>query len=211
MPSGLRSLVHHLTSSSASALLRAARYKERTGVTGHSSFDSSRWSVAETNDLVTTVLRWRTWTWLTAIGAVGPTILYASPFGPARDLAHASLLLLGYPVWFLFSCVSLAPGIVLVKRFELNPWWVLPFTAVLFQLLIGAVAHWPPTRWWPLGVVGQTPVPSAYVFSIPIEAWYGYVYSLWPAAFTALIAALSLLTARHFLCLNNSPKGSSDA
>jgi hypothetical protein len=143
------------------------------------------------------VLRWRTWAWLTVVAAIGPTVLWASPFGPARDLQHAALLLLAYPGWLLFSLVSLAPGVVLVKRLQLNPWWVIPFTGVLIQVLIGAVTHWPPTQWWPVAIRGQMPVPSAYLLGIPVEAWHGYLYSLWPNAFIALVAAVSLLIARH--------------
>src|SRR5262249_6568836 len=115
------------------------------------------------------------------------------------DLASAIRLLALYPSWLLFSLMSLAPGIVLVKRFALNPWWVLPWTAVLVQLLLRAVTHWPPTRWWPMIITGGPPTPSAYVLGIPIEAWRGYFYSLWPSSFIALVAALSLLVAQHFV------------
>jgi hypothetical protein len=139
------------------------------------------------------LLRWRTWTWLIAIAAVGPTVLWASPFGPARDLAHAGMLLLAYPYWFLFSLVCLVPGIVLVRRFALNGWWALPCTAVLIEIAIGAVRHWPPTSWGPaeISFIGPTPAPINY--------WYFYLYSLWPDAFMALVSALMLLFARHFL------------
>jgi hypothetical protein len=138
------------------------------------------------------VLRWRTWTWLIAIAGVGPTVLWASPFGPARNLAHAALLLLAYPYWFLFSLVCLVPGITLVRRFALNGWWALPCTAVLIEIAIGAVRHWPPTSWGPaeISYIGPTPPPINY--------WYFYLYSLWPDAFMALVSALILLLARHF-------------
>jgi hypothetical protein len=113
---------------------------------------------------------------------------------------HAGLLLLGYPGWFLYSLACLAPGIVLVKRFSLSPVWVLPLTAVLSSLLIGAVAHWPPTRWSTVvAIFGAVPPSAGSVFSIPIESWDGYFYSLWPGAFEALIAALVLLVARRLL------------
>ena len=111
---------------------------------------------------------------------------------------HAGLLLLGYPGWFLYSLACLAPGIVLVKRFSVSPLWVLPLTAVLSSLLIGAVAHWPPTRWSTVvAIFGAVPISAGSVFSIPIESWDGYFYSLWPGAFEALIAALVLLIARR--------------
>jgi hypothetical protein len=111
---------------------------------------------------------------------------------------HAGLLLLGYPGWFLYSLACLAPGIVLVKRFSVSPLWVLPLTAVLSSILIGAVAHWPPTRWSTVvAIFGAVPASAGSVFSIPIESWHGYFYSLWPGAFEALIAALALLIARR--------------
>jgi hypothetical protein len=127
-------------------------------------------------------------------------VLWASPFGPASDLASAARwLVFGYPAWFLLSLVWLVPGIVLVGRIKLNSWWILPGTATLIQLLIGAAERWPPTRWWPVAIVGQIPAPSAYVFSIPVEAWHNYFYSLWPKIFNALIAALSLLVVQRVL------------
>jgi hypothetical protein len=109
------------------------------------------------------------------------------------------LLVFGYPAWFVFSIISLVPGIALVNRFALRPWWALPWSAVLVQLLLGAITHWPPSRWWPMVIIGGLPVPSGYVFGIALEAWHGYFYSLWPHAFIALIAALSLLVVQHFL------------
>ena len=144
------------------------------------------------------MLRWRTWAWLTAVAALGPTVLWASPFGPARDLAHAGLLLLSYPGWFLYSLACLAPGMALVSRFGISPLWVFPLTAVLSSVVIGAVAHWPPTRWSTVvAIFGAAPVSAGSVFSIPIESWNGYFYSLWPGAFEALIAALAFLVARR--------------
>ena len=154
------------------------------------------------------MVRWRTWIWLTAIAAIGPTALWASPFGPARNFASAvNLLIYGYPGWLLFTFISLVPGIFLAKRFRLNPWLVVPPVAALVQLIIGAIAHWPPTRWWPIHVVGQMPVPSAYLWAIPVEAWSGYFYNLWPKTFMAIVAAMSLLGVLFLLRLTN---GSSD-
>jgi hypothetical protein len=144
------------------------------------------------------VTKWNTWIWLTALAAVAPSVLWAAPFyGPARDLNHAALLLLAYPEWLLFSWVSLAPGIALAKLFKLDPQWLVPFAAVLTQVLIGGVTHWPPTRWWPTVLVGQFPVPAGYVLGIPMEAWHNYFYSLWPDPFMALIASLALLVIRR--------------
>jgi hypothetical protein len=128
------------------------------------------------------------------MAAIGPTVLWASPFGPARDFASAvHLLIYSYPAWLFFTFISLAPGIYLTKRFRANPWLVIPFVAALVQVIIDAIAHWPPTRWWPVHVAGQMPVPSAYFWAIPVEAWSGYFYSLWPNAFMAIVAATSLL------------------
>jgi hypothetical protein len=138
------------------------------------------------------VLRWRTWMWLIAIAAVGPTVLWASPFGPARNIAHAALLLLAYPYWFPFSLICLVPGIALVRRFALNRWWVFPCTAVAIEIPIAAVRHWPQTSWGPAEMIFLGPTPP------PINYWYFYFYSLWADAFMALVSALMLLLARHF-------------
>jgi hypothetical protein len=143
---------------------------------------------------------WRTWSSLIAIAAIGPTVFWASPFGPARNFDTAiRLLFLGYPAWVVFSIISLVPGLLFIRCFALRPWWALPCVAVLVQFLLGAITQWPPTRWWPLFIIGGQPVPSGHVFGIPIEAWHGYFYSLWPHTFMALVAALSLLVVRHFL------------
>lgn len=113
---------------------------------------------------------------------------------------HAGLLLLGYPVWFLYSLACLAPGIVLVKGYGLRPLWVLPLTGVLSSLLLGAVTHWPPTRWTSVvAIFGAVPDSAGSVFSIPVDSWHGYFYSLWPGAFEALVAAVSLLIARRLI------------
>jgi hypothetical protein len=122
----------------------------------------------------------------------GPTVLWASPFGPARDIAHAALLLLTYPYWFLFSLICLLPGIALVRRFALSDWWAFPCTAVVIEIAIGAVRHWPRTSWGPAEIEFMGPTPP------PVDHWYFYFYSLWPDAFMALISALVLLAARHF-------------
>jgi hypothetical protein len=152
----------------------------------------------------TTVLRWRTWIWLIAVAAVGPTVLWASPFGPARNLAHAALLLLAYPYWFLFSLVCLVPGVSLIRRFALNGWWVLPCTAVLIEIAIGAVRHWPPTSWGPAEIIFLGPTPP------PFNYWYFYLYSLWPDAFMGLVSALMLLPARHFFLPKSERKAAID-
>ena len=143
--------------------------------------------------------KWRTWTWLIAIAAVGPTLLYASPFGPARDLPHAGLLLLAYPAWFLWSIVWLVPGIVLVGRFAVGEWWVFPSAAVVVDVSISAVRHWPPTNWGPAAVIFISPTPP------PINHWHFYLYSLWPGAFYALTSALALLAAHRIFPRQDSP------
>jgi hypothetical protein len=141
---------------------------------------------------------------LIAIAAVGPTVLSASPFGPARNIAHAALLLLAYPYWFLFSLICLVPGIALVRRFALNGWWVFPCTAVSIEIPIGAVRHWPPRSWAPAEIIFLGPTPPS------INHWYFYFYSLWPDAFMALVSALMLLLARHFLIPKSAGKAGID-
>jgi hypothetical protein len=139
-----------------------------------------------------TVLRWRTWIWLIAIAAVGPTILWASPLGPREILNMQRCYCWPTLIGSLFSLVCLVPGVTLVRRFALNGLWVLPCTAVLIEITIGAVRHWPPTSWGPAEIEFIGPTPP------PINHWYFYLYSLWPDAFMALVSALILLLARHF-------------
>lgn len=137
---------------------------------------------------------WRQLLWLLPIAALGPAILWASPFGPARDNEAAlKLFFLGYPAWLVFTAFYLSPGIFLAKRFGLNAWWIVPWAAILLRLIVSGVTHWPPSSWWPSIVAGQMPIPSAYFLSFPVEAWHSYLYSLWPGAFIAFIAALSFL------------------
>lgn len=100
------------------------------------------------------------------------------------------------PAAIIFVAVYVGPGIYLVIRFKLDPWWVLPGTAVLLKLLVTAIAHWPPARWWPLIIAGQLPEPSAYFLSVPVEAWHNYLYSLSPGVVRAFVAALSFLLAQ---------------
>jgi hypothetical protein len=76
---------------------------------------------------------------------------------------------------------------------------VVPLLAVFIDLLIESFSHWPPNRWWPIFMTGLMPVPSRYIFGVPIEAWDGYLYSLWPNAFMALAAGTSFLIALRAL------------
>src|SRR6267154_4754891 len=74
--------------------------------------------------------RWSTSLWLIAVAALALSLIYASPFGPARDLESAlRWLVLGYPAWLLLSILWLLPGVAASKRFEMNPLWVLPSLA----------------------------------------------------------------------------------
>jgi hypothetical protein len=140
--------------------------------------------------------RWRTLLLLTLFAALVPTILYASPFGPARNLESAvRWLLYGYPAWLLLTLIWIIPGIALAKRFDLPSVWLLPSVAAATQLTISGITHWPPTRWWPLIITGRPPVPSGYIFGVPLEAWENYFYSLWPKTFMSLAAAVSFLIA----------------
>jgi hypothetical protein len=143
---------------------------------------------------------WRTSLWLIAAAALVLSLLYASPFGPARDLKSAiRWFVLGYPAWLLLSVIWLLPGVALSKRFALNPLRVLPALAAVIELLIGGFTHWPPTRWGATIIVGQIPVPPRYVLGFPIEAWNAYLYSLWPNTFMALVAAISFVIALRFV------------
>jgi|SRR5450432_549708 len=149
------------------------------------------------------VYPWRKLLWPTLVAALGPTLWWASPFGPAKDIVGVIRWLAGYPLWLIASTVWLAPGIVLGKRFGLTPVWLLPCSAGLIEALISGISHWPPTRWWPVILTGGIPKPSGFVFGIPIEAWYGYVYSLWSITFTAMVAGLSFLVAVRFVRSNH--------
>jgi len=142
----------------------------------------------------------------TAAGALGPALLEASPLGPARNLATAArLFFLTYPAAVVLIIVYVGPGFFIARRLRLNVWWVVPSIAVLLRLLVTAAAHWPPSRWWPTVETGAgSPKPSRYVLSFGIEAWHGYLYSLWPATFVALVAAMSFLVALQLTRPNNA-------
>jgi len=147
---------------------------------------------------------WRTWSWLLPIAALGPALLWASPFGPARDLtSRLQLFAFGYPAWLLLTVIWLGPGVFLAKRLHWNIWYVVPWVAVTVQLAISAVQHWPPNRWWPQIITGQPEVPSGNFLGFPTQAWHGYLYSLWAKAFIAFITAMSLLIAQFFVRPNN--------
>jgi|KBSMisStaDraftv2_1062788.scaffolds.fasta_scaffold281259_2 hypothetical protein len=135
--------------------------------------------------------------------ALGPTVWWASPFGPGRTIADHLQSIAAYPIWLIASIVWLAPGIVLARRLAVTPVWVLPSLAGLTEVLIGAIRHWPPTQWWPVIFTGGIPKPSGYVLGFPVEAWYGYIYSIWSITFTAMIAALSFLVALRYVRPNN--------
>lgn len=145
-------------------------------------------------DMLARMHRWYTWLWMLASAAIAPALLWASPFGPARDLQSAVYLLLHlYPAWLILTIIWLIPGIVIARRFALSLWWTLPMTAVMIQFLFGAIFHWPPSRWWPGVILGRTPVPTGYAFGYAVEAWRGYFFSLWAQCFVASVSVLSFL------------------
>jgi hypothetical protein len=134
------------------------------------------------------------WSWKIALAAAGPAALWASPWGPARDLKSAlELFFLGYPAWLILCVWWLVPGLLLAWRFRWKHVWALPTTAVLVEFLWSAWRHWPPDRWWPMFEAGQPEVPSGYLFGYAYEAWDHYAYSLRARCILALVAALSLL------------------
>jgi hypothetical protein len=115
------------------------------------------------------------------------------PFGPARNLEAAVRLFVLYPAWLLLAVVWLVPGIILSVRLQLRLWWTIPLVAVLVEGAWSGISHWPPNRWWPTIITGQIPMPSGFLFSYPVEAWDGYLYSLRAGCIDAFVAALSLL------------------
>ena len=67
---------------------------------------------------------WRTSLWMMSLAALGPTLLWASPFGPARNAAVAvQLFFYGYPAWLLLTFLWLTPGLLLAKRVGFHLWW----------------------------------------------------------------------------------------
>ena len=155
---------------------------------------------------------WRQLLWLLPLASLGPALLEASPWGPARDVAAAlRLFLVTLPGSLILVVVLVGPGIYLASRFRRDPWWVLPWTAIGLSLLVGAVSHWPPSRWWPLIFTGGIPTPTGYLLSYPLEAWHGYLYSLHPTVVRAFAAALSFLLAQSLVRPNKSLDRTLDA
>jgi hypothetical protein len=152
--------------------------------------------------------RLRTWAWLLPLAALAPSLLWASPFGPARDMSsRLQLFLVGYPAWLILTVVWMVPGLLIARALKWRVWYTLPCVAVLIQLAISALQHWPPSRWWPVIEVGQPEIPSGYFLGFTVEAWHGYLYSLWPKTFMALITALSLVTLQLLVRPDKSPGG----
>ena len=155
--------------------------------------------------------RFRTWAWLLPLAALVPSLLWASPFGPARDMSsRLQLFLYGYPAWLIFTVVWLVPGLLIANALKWKLWYTLPCIAVLIQLSISALQHWPPDRWWPVIEAGQPEIPSGYFMGFTIEAWHAFLYSLWPKAFMALVTALALLIALLLVRPDNSLERASD-
>jgi hypothetical protein len=67
-------------------------------------------------------ITWRMSLLLIAMAALVLSMLYASPFGPAKDL-HSAMrwFFFGYPTWFFLSAIWLVPGIFASRRLALNP------------------------------------------------------------------------------------------
>jgi hypothetical protein len=135
----------------------------------------------------------RTWFWRIAVAALGPTLLNASPWGPARTIEAAARLLLLYPAFLILAIVWLVPGIAAAMRFHLPLWLAGPVSAIAVEIARAGIIHWPPSRWWPTIITGGVPLPTGYLFGYPIEAWDGYLYSLRAGCLEAFVAALTLL------------------
>jgi hypothetical protein len=149
--------------------------------------------------------RWRTWAWLLPLAALAPSLLWASPFGPARDIqTRLQLFLVGYPAWLILTLVWLVPGLLIAKAFRSKIWYTLPCVAIVVQLAISAPRHWPPSRWWPVIEAGQPEVPSGYFMGFAVEAWHGYLYSLWARTFIALVTAVALLLVQSLVRTDTS-------
>ncbi len=65
----------------------------------------------------------------------------------------------GLPLALIFIVMYVSPGILLSRHLSFNPWWAVPWSAVLLKVVVEAIANWPPSRWWPLVIVGQVPTP----------------------------------------------------
>jgi hypothetical protein len=135
--------------------------------------------------------QWRKSMQAAAVTALGLSAAWVFANGRVRDPSDALMrLVLGYPLFLVILCISIAPGIYLVKRLKLNAWWALPTTSILMLVSIGAAKNWPPG---PPAMLGAMSVPSGYFLGFPIEWWQAYLYNLWPHAFTAGIGAFLFL------------------
>ena len=135
--------------------------------------------------------QWRKLMQAAAVAALGLSAAWVFAYGRVRDPSDALMrLVLGYPLFLVILCISIAPGIYLAKRLKLNPWWALPTTSILMLVSIGAAKNWPPG---PPALLGAMSVPAGYFLGFPIEWWKAYLYNLWPYAFTAGIGAFLFL------------------
>lgn len=135
--------------------------------------------------------QWHTLIKPAAVAALGLSAVWIGIFGLARDPQDALMkFVLSYPVFFIILCMSIMPGVYLVKRFKLNAWWVLPSTAILIHLLIGAAKSWPPG---PPAIFGAMPVSAGYIFGFPIGWWKAYLFNLWPYVLFSSIGAFLFL------------------
>jgi hypothetical protein len=134
---------------------------------------------------------WRTLIKPAAVAALGLSVVGTFAFGRVEGPRDALMkFVLGYPLWFIILCLSVAPGIYLVKRLRINALWALPSTGVLLYVLLGAAKNWPPG---PPAMLGAMSVPSGYFLGFPIEWWKAYLYNLWPYAFFPGIGAVLFL------------------
>lgn len=147
--------------------------------------------------------QWRKSIQAAAVAALGLSAAWIVADGRVRDPSDALIrLVVGYPIFFVILCFSLAPGIYVAKRHELNQWWALPTTSILMLVAIGAVNNWPPRP--PVAMFGAPDIPSGYVLGFAIEWWKAYLYNLWPYAFTAGIGGFLFLIACRLLRIRQS-------
>ena len=142
--------------------------------------------------------QWRKPLQAAAVAALGLSAAWVFAYGRIRGPSDALLrLVLGYPLFLVSLCIAIAPGLYIAKRLKLSPWWTLPMTSILMLLAIGAVKGWPPSP--TAAIFGALAAPSSYFLGFPIDWWKGYIYNLWPYAFTAVSGAFLFLMVSHFM------------
>jgi hypothetical protein len=144
--------------------------------------------------------RWSFNICLLPVAALGPALLWASPFGYAQDwAARWHVLVDGYPRFLIPAILWLLPGIVLSRWRKWEAWYVVPSVAVTLALALSVVRYWPPSQWWPLIVTGQPETPSGFFMGYAYQAWGGYFSWLWTKSLEALVAAMMFVAASRLL------------